>query len=116
MISKFKNRSLEERINEANYMMKKHRNSICCIIEKSETCKNLSELKRKKYIIPNDLLVSQLIYIIRRRCNLDPKMAIFIYINNIIPNSNAKLQDLYNNNKDEDGFLYIKYSGENTFG
>ena len=43
-------------------------------------------------------------------------MAIFIYINNIIPNSNAKLQDLYNNNKDQDGFLYIKYSGENTFG
>ena len=116
MICKIKNLSLDDRIKESTYMMEKHPNSICCIIEKSDKCKNLVDLKRKKYIIPNDLIISQLIYIIRRRVNIDSKMGIFIYINNIIPNSNAKLQDLYNKNKSEDGFLYIKYSGENTFG
>ena len=115
-LSDFKKKSFDKRFKESNYMMEKYNESICCIIEKSNTCKNLCELKKNKYIIPKDLTISQLIYIIRKRITLDSRMSIFIYINNKIPTSNSKLSQIYEENKDEDGFLYIKYAGENTFG
>ncbi len=38
------------------------------------------------------------------------------YINNIIPPNNNFIGEIYNDLKDEDGFLYITYSSENTFG
>ena len=43
--------------------------------------------------------------------------AIFMYINNnFIPNSIELLKNIYANNMDEDGYLYIRYAKENTFG
>jgi|TARA_B110000027_G_C15843961_1_gene179675 GABA(A) receptor-associated protein len=115
-IYNFKKKSFDRRFKESSYMMEKYPESICCIIEKSNTCKNLCELKKNKYIIPKDLTISQIIYIIRKRIVLDSKMSIFIFINNKIPTSNIKISEIYEENKDDDGFLYIKYAGENTFG
>ena len=37
-------------------------------------------------------------------------------INNTVCPSNTPIGVIYEENKDEDGFLYIKYSSENTFG
>ena len=112
----FKAKPFDKRFKECNYMMEKYPESICCIIEKSNKCRNLNDLKKSKYIIPKDLTIGQIIYIIRKRIILDSKMSIFIYINNKIPMTNSKIGEIYEDNKDEDGFLYIKYAGENTFG
>ena len=37
-------------------------------------------------------------------------------VNNTICPSNIPICNVYNDHKDEDGFLYVKYTGENTFG
>jgi len=34
----------------------------------------------------------------------------------VLPQSSAAMGQVYEEHKDEDGFLYIAYSGENTFG
>jgi GABA(A) receptor-associated protein len=47
---------------------------------------------------------------------LAPEKAIFIFINNTLPTSTDMMSQIYKNHKDEDGFLYITYSGESTFG
>jgi GABA(A) receptor-associated protein len=115
-LSCYKNKTFDMRFKESMYMMEKYPESICCIIEKSDSCKNLNDLKKNKYIIPKELTISQIIYIIRKRIEIDSKMSIFLYINNKIPISNSKIGNVYFENKDDDGFLYIKYCGENTFG
>ena len=33
-----------------------------------------------------------------------------------IPPTSASLKDIYDEHKDDDGFLYMTYAGENTFG
>ena len=84
---------------------------------KNPKCKNLPDINKKKYLVPLDLTVGQFIFVIRRRLKLDAAKAIFLFVNNqIIPPSNASLGELYEEYKSEDGFLYMTYSGENTFG
>ena len=47
---------------------------------------------------------------------LPPKTAMFLFVNGSVPPTAMLFSNLYENKKDEDGFLYIVYSGENTFG
>ena len=55
-------------------------------------------------------------YVIRKRIKLPPERAIFIFIRNVIPQQASLMSTIYEEEKDEDGFLYITYTGENTFG
>ena len=47
---------------------------------------------------------------------LSSEEALFIFAGNVMLASNTLLSVVYERHKDLDGFLYIKYSGENTFG
>jgi GABA(A) receptor-associated protein len=47
---------------------------------------------------------------------LPAEQAIFLFVNGVIPPTAALMNTIYEEHKDEDGFLYISYSGENTFG
>ena len=60
--------------------------------------------------------MQQLIFIIKKRIKIKDSEAIFIYINDKLPPSSSYISDIYNSERDEDGFLYINYSTENTFG
>jgi GABA(A) receptor-associated protein len=68
--------------------------------------------------------VGQFIYSIRPRIiGLKPEQALFLFISNssknhdmIIPATSALIKNLYDQHKSTDGFLYIGYSLENTFG
>ena len=47
---------------------------------------------------------------------LSPEEALFIFAGSSLLSSNTLISVAYERYKDADGFLYIKYSGENTFG
>ena len=53
---------------------------------------------------------------IRKRLHLPAEKAIFLFINGTVPIISRTLADLYETDKDIDGFLYIMYSEENVFG
>ena len=55
-------------------------------------------------------------YVIRKRIKLAPEKAIFIFCNKDLPHTADLMQRVYETHKAEDGFLYVEYSGENTFG
>ena len=52
----------------------------------------------------------------RKRIKLEPEKAIFIYVNNILPPTSSLISSIYEEHKAKDEFLWISYSGENTFG
>ena len=66
--------------------------------------------------MPVDLTVGQFVYVIRKRIKLRPEKAIFIFVSSVLPPSAALMSSIYEEHRDEDGFLYIQYSGEHTFG
>ncbi|KAL2573481.1 hypothetical protein AAZV13_17G129300 [Glycine max] len=69
-----------------------------------------------RYLVPADLTVGQFVYVIRKRIKLSAEKAIFIFVDNVLPPTGAIMSSIYDEKKDEDGFLYVTYSGENTFG
>ncbi len=69
-----------------------------------------------RYLVPSDLTVGQFVYVVRKRISLPPEKAIFVFVKNSLPPTAALMSSIYEKNKDTDGFLYVTYSGENTFG
>ncbi|MBA0811832.1 hypothetical protein Gohar_025847, partial [Gossypium harknessii] len=69
-----------------------------------------------RYLVPADLTVGQFIYVVRKRIKLSAEKAIFVFVKNTLPPTAALMSAIYEENRDEDGFLYMTYSGENTFG
>jgi len=109
--------SLIQRKNESRNIMLKYPARRPLICEKSPNSNDTIPLIDKtKYLVPSDLTFGQMIFVIRKRLKLDPQVAIFLFIDNQLPPSSLLIGDVYEKYKDIDGFLYITYSGENTFG
>lgn len=113
--------SFIERKQEASRIISKYPDRIAIICEKSRFSKNIPDIDRKKYLIPKDLTVGQFISIVRKRINLSSEMAVFLFMlkpdNKVeIPPTSDLISVLYNENKNDDGFLYFLYSSEETFG
>jgi GABA(A) receptor-associated protein len=109
------NFKLEKRRSEAQRIRTKYADRIPVICEKDERS-DIPDIDKKKYLVPQDLTVGQFVYVIRKRIKLSSEKAIFIFINNVLPPTAALMSKIYADHKDEDGFLYVQYSGENTFG
>ena len=107
--------SFEQRSIDSLLVMTKYPDRIPVIIEKYYSSK-LVDIDRKKYLVPRDMTVGQLMYTIRKRIKLTPDKAIFIFVNNINPHSSLLIYELYDKYKDNDGFLYIIYQEESVFG
>ena len=55
-------------------------------------------------------------FVIRKRIHLEPATALFILINGNLINGTKIMDNIFNEHKKEDGFLYVTYTSENTFG
>ncbi|CDZ96341.1 symbiosis-related protein [Phaffia rhodozyma] len=114
--SKFKDEHpFEKRQAEAQRIRAKYSDRIPVICEKGDKT-DIPTIDKKKYLVPSDLTVGQFVYVIRKRIKLPAEKAIFIFVDEVLPPTAALISAVYEEHKDEDGFLYITYSGENVFG
>ncbi len=70
---------------------------------------DIPTIDKEKYLVPNDLTVGQFIYVIRKRIKLSPEKALFIFVDDVLPPIAALMSSIYEEHKDDDGFLYISY-------
>ncbi|KAL2628278.1 hypothetical protein AAZX31_07G242400 [Glycine max] len=106
---------LERRQAESARIRDKYPDRIPVIVEKAERS-DIPDIDKKKYLVPADLTVGQFVYVVRKRIKVSAEKAIFVFVNNTLPPTAALMSSIYEENKDDDGFLYMTYSGENTFG
>lgn len=115
-MNNFKNKhAFNKRKEESDNIIEKYPDRIPIIVQKHSTTE-LPEIDKCKYLVPKNMSITQFSFIIRKRIKLDSSQAIFITINNKLVGSGKTISELYNDEKDEDGFLYMIYTGENTFG
>ena len=89
----------ESRKNESESVLKNYPERVPIIVEKSDHCDDMCDIDKNKFLAPRDINFGQFVFSIRKRLKLPPEKAM-----------------LYNENHDEDGFMYITYDSENTFG
>ena len=114
----YKNKfSHTERFNEALKITQKYPFKIPIICEKYPNLSNIPDIKKHKYLVPMELTIGNFLYIIRQNIEgIQSNTALFICINEFIPPTSISMITLYEKYKDIDGFLYINYLIENTFG
>ena len=108
--------TLQERLIQTNTALHKYPDKVPIICEKNTKSKNTVDIDKTKYLVPYDFTVGQFMYIIRKRLCIPPEVGLYFFVNGNIPASSNTLAYMYHVHKDEDGYLYITYSMENTFG
>ena len=106
---------LKARQIESKRIINKYPDRIPVIVNKSNRSK-IRDIDKKKYLVPRDMYIGQFTYIIRKNLKLDQSEALFVTINNNLIPTNSLMDVIYEKDHNEDGFLYVVYSSENTFG
>jgi len=105
--------SLEKRQTESARILKRYPNRIPVIVE------NLTnESIIHKFLVPCDCSLSEFVFIFRKRNKLDASQAMFFSVlsSASILSMSILLSQLYKEHKHTDGFLYLGYQFESTFG
>lgn len=114
MTSQFKSQyTIEERKKQSSNILNKYKDSVPIYIDFTTLSK---PIEKSKFVIPNGFTMGQLLTAIRMKMSLNPACALFIFINNRLIPVTTVVSTVYETNKDEDGFLYVCCSEENTFG
>ncbi|XP_076359826.1 microtubule-associated protein 1 light chain 3 gamma-like [Tachypleus tridentatus] len=92
-------------------------NKIPVIVERFCKEVNLPALDKTKFLVPQELTMSQFVTILRSRMQLKSSRAFYVIINNKSMSSmSMSLAEVYKDNKDDDGFLYVTYASQEMFG
>ena len=106
-----------ERKAEAAKIRSKFPDRVPVICERASSASaSLPHIDNSKFLVPEEMTMGQLVYIVRKRIKLPPEQAIFVFVAGRLPPTSAKLADLYRKHQDADGMLYCVYASENTFG
>lgn len=114
-----KNHPEDKRREDAQRIRSRHPDRVPIIVERYGNS-SLGNLDKEKYLVSLDMTIEQFLFIIRKKLNeageLRPETAIFLSAGSTILTGGLSFRDAYENYKDADGFLYLSYNTENTFG
>lgn len=107
----------EKRREEARSIRMRYPARVPVIVERAERCTSVPCIDKAKFLVPSDLTVGQFVYTIRKRIELEPEKALFVFVGGTtLPPTSATMAAMDDAYRHEDGFLYMTYTSESTFG
>ena len=111
-----KKHAYPSRLEQSTTIRNKFPERVPIIIERAKDSK-LAAHDKIRFLVPSELTVSQLLFVIRKRIKLENTESLFIISEDgtLVP-ANFTMEQMYYRYKNPDGFLYLNYMGENVFG
>ena len=112
------NPDISKRKLESSKIREKYPERVPVICEKDPKQKKLATVDKTKYLVPIDLSVSQFSYIIRKKLEMEKNSSLFLLVaGKHSITGDSLMSEIYDQYKDaDDGFLYISYTSEITWG
>lgn len=115
-IEEFKKKYMfEQRREKSAKLIEKYPNRIPIFAERRGGTE-MPELLSSHFLLNSDMTIGHFMFMLRKRIKLNQEQGIYVFVNNILPPTQSTLIKVYNEYKDADGYLYLNYSGESTFG
>jgi GABA(A) receptor-associated protein len=108
--------SFDKRKKQSALIRTKYMDIIPIIVEKAGT-RDVPDISSTKILVDKNITVDKFLFQIRKQLQINHTQAMFLFINNkVIPSNSDRMETLYQEHMDSDGFLYITYCLENVFG
>ena len=102
---------------EADRIMNKYPDRIPVLVTRNKNSINTPEIDKHKYLVPSDLTMGQLMFVIRRRLKLPPEKGLFLFVDGGVVSVSDLVSTVYYISHDpDDGFLHAVFSCESVFG
>ena len=116
LITYLRETPLEKRKSITKRILESNPERIPVLVARGE-CKNTPTIQRFKFLVSTDSTFGKFIRELRNHINnIEAYTSIVFFADNHIPTTHMLMQNVYDRYKNEDGFLYITYACENTFG
>ena len=110
------NPDADQRRTECDKIRKQFPDKIPIIFEKDPKS-DIRDIDKTKYLAPINLTVSQFNMMIRKRIEIQQKTALYLLVNGKkLITGDSLLSEIYYKYRDPDGFLYIAYCSELSWG
>ncbi|KAF5284153.1 hypothetical protein FQR65_LT00153 [Abscondita terminalis] len=115
--NKGKGKTIEIRKEEVMAIRNRFPTKIPIIVQRFTKENNLPLLDKSKFLVPQEITMSQFLTIIRNRMHITSSQALYLLINNrSLVSLSLTLAEVYTEHACSDGFLYITYASQEVFG
>ncbi|XP_050314766.1 microtubule-associated proteins 1A/1B light chain 3C-like isoform X2 [Anthonomus grandis grandis] len=92
-------------------------NKIPVIVQKYWKDNQLPQLDKSKFLVPQDITMSQFQTIIRNRMRMNQNQALYLLVNDrSMLSLSLTLGEVYSEHAGPNGFLYVTYASQEVFG
>lgn len=102
---------------EANRVLEKYPDRVPVLVTKNQYSSTTPDIDKQKFLVPVDITMGQLLYVIRKRLQLHPEKGLFLFIDGNMISNHELVGIVYQQSHDrEDCFLHVVYGCESVFG
>ncbi|XP_005998096.1 microtubule-associated proteins 1A/1B light chain 3A [Latimeria chalumnae] len=118
VLKPFKQRkSLATRMAEVARIRAQFPTKIPVIVERYQGERYLPLLDKVKFLVPQDITMVRFLAVLRNRLSLSATQALYLLVNRrTLTSMTLTMTEVYQENMDEDGFLYMTYASQEMFG
>ncbi len=121
----FESKPFHVRCRESHNIKKKYENRFPIVVGTSKNAPSISDFK---YLAPHDMTIGMFLHTLRNKMTINKDQAIFLFIvkykgesmieveEHLLAPSTKMIGEVFNDYASDDGFLYMQYQIENTFG
>lgn len=110
----FRDRPFEQRRSECAKIIASRPDYVAVILERRGALTPV--IDKQKFLVPKSITSGQFLYVIRKRMSIDRAQTLFLICGGVTLAAQDLMGDVASLRADEDGFLYVSYCVENTFG